>query len=172
MIVVGAMAAVIWIAGAVLGSPRQARLLMLGILLTAVLALHVVLPDGHPLREATGSDPRLWLLLVVAVAGAWAYTQLLGRVRAEAHRRQAPPAPPPPVPGTFSEAELSRYARHITLREIGGPGQRRLQRRPTGSRTQGLASWVHSSQLRVPRMTRLVEHFTESRDDTLRTGLT
>lgn len=127
MIVVGVMAVAIWVAGTVLGQPRQARLLMLGILLTAVLALHVVLPDGHPLREATGQDGRFWLLLVAAVAGAWGYSQLLGRVRAEAHRRQAPPAPPPPVPGTFSEAELSRYARHITLREIGGPGQRRLR---------------------------------------------
>lgn len=127
MIVVGVMAAAVWLAGTALGAPRQARLLMLGLLLTGVLMLHVVLPDGHPLREATGRDPRLWLLLVAAVAGAWGYGQLLGRVRAEAHRRQAPPAPPAPAPGAFSEAELSRYARHITLREIGGPGQRRLR---------------------------------------------
>jgi molybdopterin/thiamine biosynthesis adenylyltransferase len=127
MMVVGAMALAIWIAGAVMGTPRQARLLMLGILLTAVLALHVVLPDGHPLREATGQDPRLWLLLVAGVAAAWGYTQVLGRVRAEALRRQTPPVPPPPSPGVFSEVELSRYARHITLREIGGPGQNRLR---------------------------------------------
>ena len=114
MIVVGAMAAAVWFTGAAMGAERNARLLMLGILLTAVLALHVALPDGHPLREATGRDPRLWLLLVVAVAGAWGYGQLLGRVRAEATRRQTPPAPPP-APGAFSEAELGRYARHITL---------------------------------------------------------
>lgn len=126
MIAVGAMAAAIWFAGVALGAPRQARLLMLGILLTVVLALHVVLPDGHPLREATGRDPRLWLLLVVAVAAAWGYGLALGRVRAEAARRQRPEAPRPP-PGAFSPAELQRYARHITLREIGGPGQNRLR---------------------------------------------
>ena len=127
MILVGAMAAAIWLIGAAMGTARNARLLMLGLLLTAVLALHVALPDGHPLREATGRDPRLWLLLMAAVAVAWGYGQLLGRVRAEATRRQTPPGPPPPLSGAFSEAELSRYARHITLREIGGPGQRRLR---------------------------------------------
>ncbi|TNC72999.1 HesA/MoeB/ThiF family protein [Rubellimicrobium roseum] len=127
MIVVGAMMAAIWGMGWAMGAPRQARLLMLGLLLTAVVALHVVLPDGHPLREATGREPAFWVLLVVLVALAWGYTQLLGRVRAEATRRQTPAAPPPAPPGTFSEAELGRYARHITLREIGGPGQRALR---------------------------------------------
>lgn len=121
------MAAAIWLAGAALGTARNARLLMLGILLTGVLALHVALPEGHPLREATGRDPRLWLLLLAAVAAAWGYGRLLGRVRAEAMRRQTPPGAPPPAPGAFTEAELSRYARHITLREIGGQGQRRLR---------------------------------------------
>jgi molybdopterin/thiamine biosynthesis adenylyltransferase len=127
VIIVGIMAAAIWFVGRAMGTPTQARLLMLGILLTAVLALHVVAPEGHWLREATGRDPRLWLLLVAGVGLAWTYSRFLGRVKAEAARRQAPAAPPAPVPGRFSEAELSRYARHITLREIGGPGQRRLQ---------------------------------------------
>lgn len=31
------------------------------------------------------------------------------------------------VAGTFREVELDRYARHILLREIGGPGQKRLK---------------------------------------------
>ena len=126
MILVGVLAAVIWITGRVMGTPTQARLLMLGILLTAVLGLHVILPDGHPLREATGSDPRFWLLLVAAVGVAWIYSRFLGRVRAEAVRRQTPEPAPAPARGTFSDDELSRYARHITLREIGGPGQRQL----------------------------------------------
>lgn len=29
--------------------------------------------------------------------------------------------------GTFSETELNRYARHIVLRELGGPGQKKLK---------------------------------------------
>ncbi len=127
MIVVGAMAAAIWIAGWAMGAHRQARLLMLGILLTAVLALHVVLPDGHPLREATGQEPAFWLLLIAVVAAAWGYMQLLGRVRAEAARRQAPAPAPAQSPRAFSDAELGRYARHITLREIGGMGQQALR---------------------------------------------
>ena len=32
-----------------------------------------------------------------------------------------------PAAGGFSAAELDRYARHIMLREIGGPGQARLR---------------------------------------------
>jgi hypothetical protein len=32
--------------------------------------------------------------------------------------------------GPFRPAELDRYARHIMLREVGGPGQKRLKIRP------------------------------------------
>jgi molybdopterin/thiamine biosynthesis adenylyltransferase len=123
------MATAIWFVGRAMGTPSQARLLMLGLLLTAVVALHVAVGPGHPLREATGGDPRLWLLLVAGLAVAWTYGRVLGRVKAEALRRQAP-APPPPAAerrGAFLDDELSRYARHITLREIGGAGQRQLR---------------------------------------------
>ena len=34
---------------------------------------------------------------------------------------------PPPRAASFSETELDRYARHIVLREIGGPGQKALR---------------------------------------------
>ena len=127
MIVVGAMAAAIWGMGWATGAPRQARLLMLAILLVLVLALHVVLPDGHPLREATGQSAGFWLLLVAAVGVVLGYRHLLGRVRTEARVRQAPPVPPPAPPGAFSDPELARYARHIALREVGGTGQRALR---------------------------------------------
>jgi molybdopterin/thiamine biosynthesis adenylyltransferase len=44
-------------------------------------------------------------------------------------RRKAVAAEPKeaPRPDKFREAELDRYARHILLREIGGPGQKRLK---------------------------------------------
>ena len=36
-------------------------------------------------------------------------------------------APPPTSLAPFSEAEVERYARHLVLREIGGPGQQTLR---------------------------------------------
>ncbi|MFD1808275.1 HesA/MoeB/ThiF family protein [Gemmobacter lanyuensis] len=50
------------------------------------------------------------------------YGALLRRLR-----RRGAPGEAAPVAGTFREAELNRYARHILLREIGGPGQKRLK---------------------------------------------
>jgi molybdopterin/thiamine biosynthesis adenylyltransferase len=125
------MAAVIWVAAWRRGAPLQARLLMMGLLLVAVLMTHVILPDGHPVRVATGREPGPWLLLVVLVALAWGYRQfLLGlRRRADtAHAdRTAEAAPEPTARSPLSETELNRYARHIALREVGGLGQRRLR---------------------------------------------
>jgi hypothetical protein len=46
-----------------MGVPRAARLNMLGLLYVAVLAVQVALPEGHPVREATGGSPALWLIL-------------------------------------------------------------------------------------------------------------
>ena len=46
-------------------------------------------------------------------------------VRAVQRRKVGKPVAAPAT-GTFREAELDRYARHIILREIGGPGQKRL----------------------------------------------
>ena len=42
-------------------------------------------------------------------------------------RRKDAVLTPEAAPATFREAELDRYARHIILREIGGPGQKRLK---------------------------------------------
>lgn len=117
MIVVLAMAAAIWGIGAAMGAPVQARRIMLALLLVAVLAVQVALPDGHPLREATGSSPALWLLIVAGGALVWGYAKGLRALRA----RTAPPAPEAPP-----DDRPRRYARHITLREIGGAGQARL----------------------------------------------
>ncbi|WP_420857574.1 HesA/MoeB/ThiF family protein [Marivivens marinus] len=123
MIPVLAMAAVLWGVGAAMGAPHRARWVMLGVLFAGVAAIQIALPEGAPLREATGGDIRLWLLLAGFAAVALAYRTLLRRVRARA--QQAPVAPA--QTGTFSEAELGRYARHMMLREIGGPGQKKLK---------------------------------------------
>ncbi|HAM91255.1 MAG TPA: molybdopterin biosynthesis protein, partial [Rhodobacteraceae bacterium] len=59
--------------GAFMGVPRRSRLTVLGGLYIAVLALQLVLPTGHVLRQATGETPALWLLLGAAVAMVLVY---------------------------------------------------------------------------------------------------
>lgn len=117
------MAGAMWGIGAAMGTPRSLRWGMIGVLWLAVVTLHLVLPDGHALRMATGESPALWLLIGAAASLVLAYRAGLRRVRQSVEARQEEPEPE----GPFSNAELERYARHIILREIGGPGQRRLK---------------------------------------------
>lgn len=126
MILVFALAAVIWGLGTAMKAPMPARWSMLGLLFVAVLALHLMLPDGHPLRMATGESPALWLMLGAATGVILAYRWLLGRIRERA-KAQADSKLQARSKGPFSETELNRYARHIVLREIGGPGQKALK---------------------------------------------
>jgi molybdopterin/thiamine biosynthesis adenylyltransferase len=126
MLLVFGLAALLWGLGALMKTPVQARLLMIGLLYIAVLALHVVLPAGHPLREATGGGPAFWLLIGGAGVMIYIYRMGLTRLRARAQEAEAARAPQP-KPGSFSEAELNRYARHIVLREVGGAGQKALK---------------------------------------------
>lgn len=123
-----AMGGALWGIGAAMGTPRQARWTMIGLLLVAVIALHLVLPAGHPLREATGSSPAFWVLIVAGVGLVRLYGMGLGRVRARAVEAEAARERRVPEGATFSPVELNRYARHMVLREIGGPGQARLKR--------------------------------------------
>ncbi len=124
MILVGVMAGVLWGIGAFMGTPRTPRLVMLGVLFGAVLFVQLALPDGHPLRQATGGEPALWLLIAAFAGVIWAYRAGLGWLRG----RVAILVPEVAQgSGAFSATELGRYARHITLREIGGPGQRALR---------------------------------------------
>jgi molybdopterin/thiamine biosynthesis adenylyltransferase len=123
------LAAILWGIGHVMKAPVQARLYMLGLLYLAVLAVQVALPTGHPLREATGGSPALWLIFGAGVGLVIGYRALLGRIRARAKAVEADrSALAPQMPrGPFSDEELERYARHITLPEIGGSGQRALK---------------------------------------------
>ncbi|GGH35709.1 Molybdopterin or thiamine biosynthesis adenylyltransferase [Cribrihabitans marinus] len=119
-----AVAAALWGAGWALGVPPKSRLTVLAGLFLLVLALQLVLPAGHPLRTATGGSPAPWLLL----AGFAVLALLYGRWVAGLRARADASGPKPDAPtGSFSEVELDRYARHIVLRELGGPGQKRLK---------------------------------------------
>ncbi|QGX97345.1 molybdopterin-synthase adenylyltransferase MoeB [Roseovarius faecimaris] len=115
--------AALWGLGALLGTPRRMRWIMIGVLWAAVVALHLALPEGHALRMATGESAARWLILGGFASLFLAYRAGLRRVRQTAEARQAPPEPD----GPFANAELERYARHIILREIGGPGQKALK---------------------------------------------
>jgi molybdopterin/thiamine biosynthesis adenylyltransferase len=123
MIMVGSMAITLWVIGMAMKVPKVARWNMLAILLIAVMMGHLILPDGHPLRMATGGDARLWVILFGFAVVVWGYRKMLGNLRA----RVAVNAAPPVKSDSFSPTELDRYARHIILREVGGPGQKALR---------------------------------------------
>jgi len=126
MLLVFALAGFLWGIGLLVGASRGVRLGMVGMLFLAVLLAQLSLPDGHALREATGGSPALWLILggfacIVALYGRGVRAlrrRAVGAGEAVAEERKA---------GMFSDSELERYARHIVLREIGGPGQKRLK---------------------------------------------
>ena len=78
---------------------------------------------------ATAWFPMLMAIVAVTVWAAWI-----------ANHGQLPPAPPTPP---LSPEELERYARHIVLPEVGGPGQQKLKRARVLE-----ASWGGTSYLR------------------------
>ncbi len=116
------MMAAVWAVGAWLKTPVGQRLAVIAVIWAGVIVEHLVLPAEHPLRQATGGSAQVWLVLGGAVALVLAYRFGIARLR----DRAAPKEPDLPA-GAFRPAELDRYARHILLREIGGPGQRRLK---------------------------------------------
>ena len=122
MALVLVLAAVLWGLGHALKMPISARILMVAILYLGVLAVQVAFPMGHPLREATGGSAGEWLVVGSLGIVIWGYSRGLSRlrthVRPENRARSAPDR---------SGDELERNARHIVLREIGGPGQKRLK---------------------------------------------
>ena len=122
MLLVLVMAAVLWGIGAALGTPHRLRWGMIGVLWVGVVLLHLLLPVAHPLRLATGESAAPWLLL-----GGFVALALLYRTGLRSLRKKATQTAAPEKKGLFSEAELERYARHIVLREIGGPGQKALK---------------------------------------------
>lgn len=127
MIVVFSMAAALWGLGAVMKMPRRARLYMIGLLYVGVLFIQIALPMGHPLRLATGESAALWILLGVFAALAVVYGRVVKVLKGRALVKEQADAPKVTRGARFSESELERYARHIVLREIGGPGQKALR---------------------------------------------
>ena len=101
-------------------SPLDRSARRIGIYWLAGLAVYLL--------RTIGTDVRGWVALAAVMSMALGYVLFLRALR----RRASGPAAatdrhPPSKPAAFSPAELDRYARHIVLREIGGPGQRRLK---------------------------------------------
>lgn len=143
MIAVLAAAALIWFGGALAGLSADRRRWAVVGLVAVVFLSHLILPEGHALRALTGGKAGPWGLVLGLGAVVAGYVRLLRHLRARAGSAlpEVAPAPPPPPPaGSFSEAELHRYARHIYLREIGGPGRGGCSRRASWSSAR--AAWV------------------------------
>jgi molybdopterin/thiamine biosynthesis adenylyltransferase len=88
-----------------------------------LMLVHLPSQVENPLARVVGGTFPAWLVFGLLAAVVLGYRQLLRAVR----RRQVEEPVAAPATGTFREAELDRYARHIILREIGGPGQKRLK---------------------------------------------
>lgn len=114
--------AAIWGLGTWLRLPLGLRWGLTALVFSAILLAHAVLPPGHPLPARLGGSFAGWATLAGAVAVVALYARGLGWLR---RRAKTPEAAAPQ--GPFSAAELDRYARHIVLREIGGPGQKALK---------------------------------------------
>ncbi|RGP39097.1 HesA/MoeB/ThiF family protein [Pseudotabrizicola alkalilacus] len=99
---------------------RWVWLLAWGWLLVLLLAHAPYMPPE--LGAFVGGEFRGWFVLGVLAALALAYRTGLRRLQG-----RVAPVVAEARPGAFSAVELDRYARHILLREIGGPGQKRLK---------------------------------------------
>ncbi|WP_143540102.1 HesA/MoeB/ThiF family protein [Rhodovulum sulfidophilum] len=117
------IALVLWSVGMLLRLSRQLRWGMIAGLYLAVLIVQIVMPEGHALRHAIGGTPEGWAALGVFGLLVVAYRGVLGALKRRVAREVVPMAPK----GPLKPVELDRYARHIMLREIGGPGQRKLK---------------------------------------------
>lgn len=102
--------------------PRRVQGMALAALFSMVLFFQLTLPDGNPVKDATGSLSS-WAMLAGVAVIFFAYRAILGRMRQGPVEEQ----PAPTDPSKLTPSELNRYARHIVLREIGGPGQKKMK---------------------------------------------
>lgn len=123
MLLVLALTVLIYGLGHFAGYSRSRRMLLILMMLGVVVLTHLVLPEANAIRQMTGGSAIGWSVLLGCLLIVWGYMTILAKVKS---------AVPSDVPLTkdgplFSDQELDRYARHIMLREIGGPGQKALK---------------------------------------------
>ena len=119
------LAGLIFGVGYIAGIPRPQRLLLIcGVFILAIMS-HLILPEDNAIRTLTGGSAAGWSVFLGLALAVFAYLSVLRRLKSAADTisedRQTMDTP------LFSNSELDRYARHIMLREIGGPGQKALK---------------------------------------------
>lgn len=115
----------IWWAGHHFGLPKWQRWTLIAGLIVSLILQDLMSAINQPGRRITDGSARDWIALLAfgfLVAG---YRALLPKLKMRIAAKNAPVVAP--AQGVFSQSEVQRYARHIVLREIGGPGQRRLK---------------------------------------------
>ena len=110
-----------YIVGGHLRLARTIRYAPLIILYFAIFFIHLVLPEGHPLRQQTGNTFAPWAIFGGFLILVIIYRFCLNNLRLQAKKKNANKKMSSNL--GLGAAELERYARHIVLREIGGPGQ-------------------------------------------------
>ncbi|NHF71801.1 HesA/MoeB/ThiF family protein [Paracoccus xiamenensis] len=121
-------------------------LVVIFIVWIVVLVLMLAAPAAE-IRATTGFDARVWVIGGLVLGVTLAYGALVERARAAVKRRWGIEDAPGLAPagrgaaglaagqgqglaagqGLGGDDALDRYARHIVLREIGGPGQAKLR---------------------------------------------
>lgn len=122
MTLVLVLAVLLWGLGHILRMPYTTRFLMIALLYFGVLLVLTVFPREHPLNEALGGELTEWISLGFLIAVVWVYSIGLKKLRTRVRPENLPKLDKAPT-----SSELERNARHIVLREIGGPGQKRLK---------------------------------------------
>lgn len=122
MLAVLVLAVALWAIGAAMGAPRPRRWIMIALLIAVVILCHLTLPQDHFLRVNTGGSVGPWALLLgfagLVLAYRWGLRQL--KQREVTISNETPTK-------TFSDTEQARYARHMVLRDLGGPAQKKLK---------------------------------------------
>ena len=127
MTIVLVLAALLWGVGWSMKLPLKSRFVMIGVLVCAIIALHLILPEGHPIRAQTGHSPVIWVFLIVAGLAIHFYLKWFANIKKRAGETTMDLEQETSAMGPFTDTELNRYARHIVLREIGGAGQKALK---------------------------------------------
>lgn len=110
----------IWLGGSYLSFSKSQRWILTGLLAGVILLSFSVLPEGNPITAGLGGNFTIWAVFFAGIGLAALYGRGLAWLKA-----RVPEAPNSSAAdeGPFKDTELDRYARHIVLREIGGPGQ-------------------------------------------------